>query len=84
MEGAHTFHWNRKSIGIAFIGDFSFELPVTSAIEAAKDLIKCGVSLGEIASNYSLYGAKQLSPSQSPGLELYGEVQNWDHWSSTF
>lgn len=83
VEGAHTYHWNKKSIGIAFIGDFSSELPLPSAIEAAKNLIKCGVTTGEIDQNYNLYGARQLVQSESPGIELYGEIQDWDHWSST-
>lgn len=82
MEGAHTYRWNKKSIGIAFIGDFSSELPFTTAIESAKNLIKCGVSSSEIARNYSLYGARQLVPSQSPGMELYREIQEWDRWTS--
>lgn len=83
MEGAHTYHWNKKSIGIAFIGDFSSELPLPSAIDAAKNLIKCGVNSGEIDENYKLFGARQIIQSESPGIELYGEIQDWDHWSST-
>lgn len=83
VEGAHTYHWNKKSIGIAFIGDFSVELPLPAAIEAAKNLIKCGVTTGEVDRNYKLYGARQMVPSESPGIELYGEIQDWDHWSST-
>lgn len=83
VEGAHTYRWNKKSIGIAFIGDFSSELPVPSAIEAAKNLIQCGVEKGEIDERYKLYGGRQIIPSASPGIKLYGEIQDWRHWSST-
>ncbi|KAG4080681.1 hypothetical protein HA402_013211 [Bradysia odoriphaga] len=83
VEGAHTYHWNKKSIGIAFVGDFSSELPSLAAIESAKKLIKCGVEKGEIARSYSLYGARQLTATESPGIELYGEIQGWDNWTST-
>lgn len=81
IVGAHTFHWNKKSIGIGFVGDFSSEIPSVAAIKAAKNLIECGVEQGEIAKSYSLYGGRQLTATQSPGIELYGEIQNWDHWT---
>lgn len=84
IEGAHIYHWNKRSIGIASIGDFTSELPMASAIKSAKDLIRCGVTASEIAENYNLYGARQLIQSESPGIELYGETQDWDHWSSIF
>lgn len=80
--GAHTYQWNKKSIGIAFIGDFNSELPSIAAFESAKKLIECGVEKGELSRNYNLYGARQLSATQSPGIELYREIQYWDHWTS--
>lgn len=83
VEGAHTYGYNKKSLGIAFVGDFSAELPSADAIEAAKNLLKCGVEMGEIDKNYKLFGGRQIIQSESPGLELYGEIQDWDHFSST-
>ncbi|CAD7090194.1 unnamed protein product [Hermetia illucens] len=78
--GAHTLGYNRKSIGIAFIGDFSDELPSEKALQAAKSLLACGVSNGYLARNYRLLGARQVISTESPGLELYGEIQDWDNW----
>jgi len=42
--GAHARGYNSVSIGIAFIGNFSNRKPNTAALNAAKQLISCGVS----------------------------------------
>ena len=43
-EGAHTYGYNSVSIGIAFIGEFSYRKPHNAALSAAKQLISYGVS----------------------------------------
>lgn len=52
-------------------------------MKAAKDLIQCGVQLGEISVDYDLYAARQLQSTESPGLTLYAEIQDWDNWKAT-
>jgi len=42
--GAHTYGYNSESIGIAFIGNFSYRKPSAAALNAAKQLISYGVS----------------------------------------
>jgi len=42
--GAHVYGHNSQSIGIAFIGDFRNRIPNTASLDAAKQLISCGVS----------------------------------------
>jgi len=42
--GAHVYGHNSGSIGIAFIGNFSNRLPNSAALNAARQLISCGVS----------------------------------------
>ncbi|XP_055389710.1 peptidoglycan-recognition protein SA-like [Condylostylus longicornis] len=79
--GAHTYGYNSKSIGIAFIGNFDNALPTTAALDAAKKLLECGVEKGELSRRYKLFGGRQVSSTVSPGLELYNEIQDWDHWS---
>lgn len=81
--GAHTRGYNSKSIGVAFIGDFSEELPSAKALRAAGKLLRCGVALGELDPDYMLYGARQLSATASPGDALYGDIQDWDHFDSS-
>ncbi|KAK5645538.1 hypothetical protein RI129_006838 [Pyrocoelia pectoralis] len=80
-QGAHTYGYNTKSVGIAFIGDFRKKLPTDAAIQAAKKLMACGVKLGELTSDYELYGAKQLSATESPGAQMYNRMMNWDHFT---
>jgi len=41
--GAHTYGYNSVSIGIAFIGNFSYRKPSAAALNAAKQLISYGV-----------------------------------------
>lgn len=58
------------------------ELPTDIALRKTKQLLDCGVRLGELDSNYILLGGRQIYATESPGLELYGELQDWDHWSA--
>lgn len=69
---------NIKHYSINFISE---ELPTSEAMDLAKRLLECGVLLGELEENYRLLGARQVIATESPGLELYGELQDWDHWS---
>lgn len=81
--GAHTRGYNVKSIGIAFIGDFSSVLPTKKALTAVAKLLQCGVNLGELDEDYKLYGARQLSATASPGNKLFSEIRTWDHFDSS-
>ncbi|XP_014370321.2 peptidoglycan recognition protein [Papilio machaon] len=78
--GAHTYGYNSKSIGVAFIGNFNKDQPTTQALNAAKALIKCGVDLGHLASNYHVVGHRQLIATESPGRKLYNEIRSWPDW----
>lgn len=57
-------------------------LPSSKAMDVAKQLIACGVELGELDNHYKLLGGRQVIESASPGLELYAEIQEWNNWSS--
>lgn len=82
VRGAHTFGYNTNGTGIAFIGDFTEQLPTPNAIENVKKLLACGVQRGELDSNYNLLAARQVTATESPGLELYSEIQEWRNWHS--
>lgn len=58
------------------------ELPSQAALNAAKELLACGVKRGELDRNYKLLAGRQLIATDSPGTELYGEIQEWDHWAT--
>ncbi|XP_014204912.1 peptidoglycan-recognition protein LE-like isoform X2 [Copidosoma floridanum] len=83
IEGAHTFNYNIKSIGISFIGTFNSEKPTNAQVHAAKKLIELGVEKGEISPDYKLLGHRQCIKTESPGQVLYEIIQTWDHWSPT-
>lgn len=81
-EGAFTYNYNSRAIGIAFIGTFNDILPPPRQIWAAKELIKLGVEKGYIAKDYRLFAHRQLSSTQSPGHLLYEDMKKWPHWSN--
>lgn len=56
------------------------KLPAQAALDACKKLLACGVELGELSEDYGLIGGSQVISTQSPGLTLYNEIQEWPHW----
>lgn len=80
-EGAHTYGYNSKSIGIAFIGTFTNLKPPIQQINACKYLIAEGVKRNYIQDNYKLFGASQLQSTESPGAMLFEELTTWPHWA---
>ncbi|CAK1588559.1 unnamed protein product [Parnassius mnemosyne] len=85
IEGAHTFTYNRCSLGIGFIGDYREELTVHSRvtelqIKRAKMLLEEGVKRGFLDTDYSVLGAKDLNGSASPGSNLYNAIRQWEHY----
>ncbi|XP_066146631.1 peptidoglycan-recognition protein 2-like [Euwallacea fornicatus] len=78
--GAHTRGYNSRSMGIAFIGNYQDVLPNKKMLEALKNLLNCGVQLGELDKNYRLFGARQVSATASPGTKLFKELKNWSHF----
>ncbi|CAD6213450.1 GSCOCT00014019001.2-RA-CDS [Cotesia congregata] len=81
IEGAHAFGFNRKSIGISFIGTFNKETPPRRQIHALEKLIELGVKNEKISGNYKLLGHRQVSETLSPGDVLFGIIKVMDHWS---
>ncbi|KAF2881225.1 hypothetical protein ILUMI_24949 [Ignelater luminosus] len=81
-EGAHTIGYNKNSIGIAFIGTFTNVAPPSVQLQAAKDLLECGVKLGELSENYKLYGGKQVISTESPGAKLFKKIKKWPHFAA--
>lgn len=80
-EGAHTFGYNSRSIGISFIGTFNSDQPPERQITAAKQLISLGVKSKYLNSNYKLIGARQTQTTLSPGAALFDIIKTWSHWT---
>ncbi|XP_075154919.1 peptidoglycan-recognition protein LE-like isoform X2 [Haematobia irritans] len=80
VEGAHTFKYNKNSIGVSFIGCFMRKLPTPRALEACKNLLKLGVEEGHLTPNFKILGHRQCTSTQSPGGMLFDEIKTWDHF----
>lgn len=79
--GAHTYGYNTRSLGVALIGDFTETLPTSEQLQATKDLLACGVELGELDARYKLLGGRQVGSTLSPGLKLYREISKWPNFA---
>jgi len=79
--GAHTPLFNSVSLGVALIGDFTFNLPPKRQIDAVLQLIQIGVQLGKLSKDFKLYGMNQVSSTESPGKPLSEVIKKWPHWS---
>ncbi|XP_023944694.2 peptidoglycan recognition protein [Bicyclus anynana] len=78
--GAHTYGYNRRSIGISFIGNYNTDEPTADQLEAVRKLIQCGVDKGHLTSDYHLLAHRQLISTESPGRKLYREIRTWPHY----
>ncbi|KAI4461857.1 peptidoglycan recognition protein [Holotrichia oblita] len=82
-EGAHTYGYNKKSIGdflntcSRFFNAFLDVAPNKKQLEAGQKLIECAVEKGEVDRTYKLMGARSVSATESPGLALFRVIQNW-------
>lgn len=83
VVGAHTRKYNRKSVGISFIGCFNDKLPTEKAIKQIQPLIDCGIKMGAIRHDYTLLAHCQCSNFKSPGRVLYEELKTWKNWSDS-
>ncbi|XP_077264682.1 peptidoglycan recognition protein S3 isoform X2 [Temnothorax americanus] len=81
-EGAHTYGYNKKSVGIAFIGNFEHKNASQIMLNAAHQLINCGKSQGTLRNDVRVLGARQVIQTVSPGKDLYVQIQSWPEWSS--
>ena len=82
--GAHTLGRNRDSFGIAYIGDFTDELPNDDQIAAGFLLFKEGLRSGKLTPNYRIVGHRQVKVVASPGDAFYAVVKAWSRWKSAF
>ncbi|KAL6257658.1 hypothetical protein P5V15_011236 [Pogonomyrmex californicus] len=81
VASAHSIPFNKKSIGICIIGNYSTRTPNAAAVRAVAYLIFQGVENGKIKSDYKLLGHRQTWPTMCPGDSLYTMIKSWPHWS---
>lgn len=80
--GAHATPVNPISIGIAFFGSFTSRVPNNAALNAAKQLIACGVAKNFIKRNYVLKGHRNVMSTSCPGNRLYNLITGWPHFKA--
>lgn len=80
IEGSHTYHYNKKSIGIGVIGKFHLYKPNEKLINATQLLIQLGVKLGKISENYKLNPQCKIRPTISPGRFFVDIMKDWPHY----
>ncbi|XP_030760411.1 peptidoglycan-recognition protein 2-like isoform X1 [Sitophilus oryzae] len=80
---AHTRGYNSRSLGIAFVGNFSSKVPSEKMLNALRKFLECGVKLGEIDQEYKLFGGRQVSATSSPGAKLFKEIKTWPHLTNS-
>lgn len=51
-------------------------------LDSVQRLIKFGTHNGNIASNYTLYGHRQVRDTECPGNRLFREISTWSHFST--
>jgi hypothetical protein len=57
--------------------------PNSLALNAAKDLIQCGVDRGTIKTGYLLLGHSDVSATDCPGSALYNVIKTWNNFGGT-
>ncbi|KAF8570440.1 hypothetical protein P879_02388 [Paragonimus westermani] len=77
VVGAHAKGVNSRSVGIAFIGDFTKSQPSSAAISSARNLIEEGVKRGKISKNYRIRGHRDVNSTTCPGARLYAIIKQW-------
>ncbi|CAI9601808.1 unnamed protein product, partial [Staurois parvus] len=83
IQGGHAKEvYNPISIGISFIGTFTRRTPNTAALNAAKQLIACGVARNVIKSNYVLKGHRNVMSTSCPGDRLYNVIKGWPRFKA--
>ncbi|KAI4464445.1 peptidoglycan recognition protein [Holotrichia oblita] len=76
----NTPQYDRDSLHIAVMGDYTSWLPGTKALNVMKELVKCAVSKEAVYTNYQLLGHRQLQSRDCPGSRLQQEIKQWPHW----
>ena len=83
-----TFSWNRKSISIAFIGDFIYHAPSDEVLNSLDGWLDYLTQTNVLTQNFTLYGLCQVRTlfPDSPGAAFLAEIERRfpGHWVSTF
>ncbi|XP_049785015.1 uncharacterized protein LOC126187786 [Schistocerca cancellata] len=83
LVGAHTYGYNSRSLGVAFIGCFMQHVPTPEAVAAFHQLVELGVREGHLTPDCRVMGNCQCTPNESPGRAFYELMKTWPRWAET-
>jgi hypothetical protein len=78
--GAYTPGYDKDSIGICLIGNWTEETPPQNQLDAAQELIQYGVDQGMINPDYMVLGHREISEVECPGDGLFAEISTWENF----
>uniref|UniRef100_A0A8C8WB02 Peptidoglycan recognition protein 2 n=1 Tax=Panthera leo TaxID=9689 RepID=A0A8C8WB02_PANLE len=74
--GAHTRGHNSRGFGVAFVGNYTAELPAKAALHIVQDVLPgCAVRAGLLRPDYQMLGHRQLVRTDCPGDALFDLLQ---------
>ncbi|XP_045847500.1 N-acetylmuramoyl-L-alanine amidase [Meles meles] len=81
--GAHTLGHNTRGFGVAFVGNYTAELPAKAALHTVQDLLPgCAVRAGLLQPDYALLGHRQLVRTDCPGDALFSLLRTWPRFAA--
>lgn len=81
--GAHTRGHNSRGFGVAFVGNYTAELPTETALRTVRDVLpRCAVRAGLLRPSYRLLGHRQLVPTTCPGDALFDLLRTWPRFDA--
>ncbi|KAF6306875.1 peptidoglycan recognition protein 2 [Rhinolophus ferrumequinum] len=81
--GAHTLGHNSRGFGVAFVGNYTAELPAEVALRTVRDVLpRCAVRAGFLRPDYALLGHRQLVRTACPGDALFHLLRTWPHFDA--
>ncbi|XP_070270136.1 N-acetylmuramoyl-L-alanine amidase [Myotis yumanensis] len=79
--GAHTLGHNSRGFGVAFVGNYTAELPTEAALRTVRETLpRCAVRAGFLRPDYTLLGHRQLVRTECPGDALFHQLRSWPHF----
>ncbi|RWS02364.1 Peptidoglycan-recognition protein SC2-like protein, partial [Dinothrombium tinctorium] len=73
-------NYNTKSISIAFIGDYTDDIPSENMIAATRNLLRCLSEKNYIKQEFEVHGHRDAESTFCPGDKLYQQIQTWPEY----
>ncbi|KAM5309716.1 N-acetylmuramoyl-L-alanine amidase isoform 2-T2 [Glossophaga mutica] len=81
--GAHTLGHNSRGFGVAFVGNYTAELPADAALRTVRDMLpRCAVRAGLLRPDYAVLGHRQVVRTDCPGDALFHLLSTWPHFDA--